>query len=621
MTFWQLALSNIRGHALRYSAFFLSSTFSVMLFFMYAQFVFHPDLASGYIYGGESSRTVLATCLVLIGVFAFFFVLYSSGAFLRSRNQEFGLLTLLGTTRAQLRRLVWAENTFISVASIATGILFGLLFSRLFLLGISRVLDVAEPIRFALVPQAFVLTIAGFFVLFQAVTLIGSISVGRRQIIELLREARKPRAEPRAKPVLAVLGFVLIAGGYWWAIASDAAMVVVAFLPVTTMTIVGTYLLVGQGSVAVLNRLKRHRSYLRGTRLVTVSQLVFRMRDNSRLLATIAGLSAVVLTGAGTFYSFSSLLNANAHDFMPQQFALLQPESGMPKALTADAAEVIVTNHDDVQTTLAVRSSVIEARLDDGWIVLVSEDELAGFKAAGFEPAVSSEELTANIAGDVLVQAAGGAVRLRAVDASGMSRPGWLQGDWYLVTEQDWPAVATQIGERATFLLYDWPDSSAGRNLSAALHTAAAGEDGASYLVNNRQAELGEIRAILGLSLFAGLFISLLFFIGSASLIYFKLFTELPEDRATYRRLGRIGMTWAETARTVTAQIGLVFLLPFALGAVHALVALDSLGTLLMTDVTLYSLAVVGLFAVVQSAFFLLTRWTYLRALRPTVRV
>ena len=77
-------------------------------------------------------------------------------------------------------------------------------------------------------------------------------------------------------------------------------------------------------------------------------------------------------------------------------------------------------------------------------------------------------------------------------------------------------------------------------------------------------------------------------------------------------------MTWAETARTVTTQIGLVFLLPFALGAVHAVVALDSLGTLLMADVTMYSLAVVGLFAAVQLTFFLLTRWTYLRALRPT---
>ena len=99
MTFRQLALSNVRGSALRYAAFFLSSVFSVLLFFLYAQFILHPDVANGYIYGGESTRVVLTFCLVLVAVFAFFFVLYSSGAFLRARNREFGLLTLMGTTR------------------------------------------------------------------------------------------------------------------------------------------------------------------------------------------------------------------------------------------------------------------------------------------------------------------------------------------------------------------------------------------------------------------------------------------------------------------------------------------------------------------------------------------
>src|SRR5690606_22660193 len=167
VTFSQLALANVRGSWLRYAAFFLSSTFSVMLFYLYAQFVLHPDLASGYLYGGESTRTVLVVCMVLIVIFAFFFVLYSSGAFLRARNQEFGLLTLMGTTRRQLRRLIWLENTFLSLASIAAGIGLGILFSRLFLLAISRFLVLVEPMRFVLVPQALLLTAGGFFLLFQ----------------------------------------------------------------------------------------------------------------------------------------------------------------------------------------------------------------------------------------------------------------------------------------------------------------------------------------------------------------------------------------------------------------------------------------------------------------------
>ena len=86
--------------------------------------------------------------------------------------------------------------------------------------------------------------------------------------------------------------------------------------------------------------------------------------------------------------------------------------------------------------------------------------------------------------------------------------------------------------------------------------------------------------------------------------------------RRLFTRLRRIGITRRETGRTVTAQIALVFLLPFAVGGVHALVALNSLGTMLLVNVVGYSLVVIALFGLVQLVFFALTRWTYLRALR-----
>src|SRR5699024_5323224 len=106
------------------------------------------------------------------------------------------------------------------------------------------------------------------------------------------------------------------------------------------------------------------------------------------------------------------------------------------------------------------------------------------------------------------------------------------------------------------------------------------------------------------------------FFIGAGSLIYFKLFTELEDDRKLHARLRRIGATAREASRTVTEQIALIFLLPFAVGAVHAVVALTTFGTMLETSVASYTAIVIGLFAIVQVFFFLLTRSTYLSALQ-----
>jgi hypothetical protein len=128
------------------------------------------------------------------------------------------------------------------------------------------------------------------------------------------------------------------------------------------------------------------------------------------------------------------------------------------------------------------------------------------------------------------------------------------------------------------------------------------------------------MRRALSLSMFIGVFISLLFFIGAGSMLYFKLFTELPDDRRLFHSLRRIGITGSETRRVVSAQMALIFFLPFLVGALHALFALWAPGNMLLAEVTLYSLIVIGLFALIQAAFYGLARWTYLRAQLPALK-
>ncbi len=625
MTFRQLALSNIRGSALRYAAFFLSSTFSVVLFFVYAQFIMHPDVAGGYVYGGDATRVVLIVCEVLVAVFAFFFVLYSSGAFLRARNQEFGLLALMGTTRGQLRRLIWLENSVLSVGAIALGIGLGLLLSRLFLLGISRVLGLDEPIRFLFVPNAILLTAASFFGLFQLVTLVGGFRIGRLEVVELMRAARKPRTVPRASALLALLGAALVVAGYVVALGVEGAGVVLAFVPVVAAVVLGTFLLFTHGSVLLLRRLRGARaSYLRGTRMLIVSQLIFRVRDNARLLATIATLSAVVLAAAGSFYVFNRGFEQSLEGMYQQELAFVERSDGRSSLGPSEVDGVL--SRDAVAPTVRASVRIHELRSrgpvagEEGWLVLVGASDYAALaRAAGFAaepataPATAPTSLRLVAGAAVLGDGGVGASRV----APPVTMPPSLQGPWYVVDDSALAGLPTEGREYAParFWLYDWPESAATRRLEAGLQEvvlAAPRQD-----VDARFMGVRQLRQTLGLSMFAGVFVSLLFFIGAGSLIYFKLFTELGEDRRLHGRLRRLGVTPGESARVVTAQIAVIYLLPFALGAVHAGFALDALGSLLQQDVTRYSLVVIGLFAAVQGAFFLLTRWTYLRALRP----
>lgn len=611
MTFAQLALANIRGSWLRYAAFFLSSVFSVLIFFMYAQFIFHPDVADGYIYGGREMRVILVICQVLVAVFSFFFVLYSSGAFLRARGREFGLLTLMGTTRRQLRRLVWLENTMLSATATFVGTVLGILFTRLFLLGISRVLGVDEPLRFAIVPQALLLTVGGFLLLFQLVTLASALLIGRKTVINMLQSQRRSRPVPLSSWLLALLGFLLVAAGYVAASSSQPQVIALVFLPVIVIVTIGTFLLFGHGGGQFLGRQRGTASYLRGTRMLVVSQLVFRLRDNARLLATVAVLSAVVLTAAGTFYVLTSQFALSIRESYPQPLAVLWAGQDRGLELQPEQLAALMVQNGVVPSLrldVTVRELQFDLAGEVAWTVVVARSD--------YERALDTSGLARVSLGTVELP---GGVEGERVDTP-FSVPMTLWGDWFVVADDQLSALrSVHALEPALLTVYDWAGSGRHGQFERALLEVVP--ERSRHLVGVRAEQDTALRQALGLSMFAGVFVSLLFFIGSASLIYFKLFTELPDDRVLFARLGRIGITAGEADRVVTSQIATVFLLPFALGALHASFALAALGTLVSVDVTRYTAVVIALFAAVQLLFMLLTRWTYLRALRPAARI
>ena len=64
-----LALNNVRGNWHRYAAYYFSSAFTVMIFFIYAAFIAHPDVAAGAV--GDKIRTGLLFCEAIIVISRF----------------------------------------------------------------------------------------------------------------------------------------------------------------------------------------------------------------------------------------------------------------------------------------------------------------------------------------------------------------------------------------------------------------------------------------------------------------------------------------------------------------------------------------------------------------------
>ncbi|TES55649.1 ABC transporter permease [Halalkalibacterium halodurans] len=114
------------------------------------------------------------------------------------------------------------------------------------------------------------------------------------------------------------------------------------------------------------------------------------------------------------------------------------------------------------------------------------------------------------------------------------------------------------------------------------------------------------------LLLFIGLFIALLFFLANGSLIYFKLFTELEDDRQMFLILRKVGMSDQEIRRVLTIQLAILFFLPVLVGTIHTLFAFNSARAALFASTVWQT----GSFAIVlyflfQLIYFLLARTVY----------
>lgn len=114
------------------------------------------------------------------------------------------------------------------------------------------------------------------------------------------------------------------------------------------------------------------------------------------------------------------------------------------------------------------------------------------------------------------------------------------------------------------------------------------------------------------LSLFIGLFIAIVFFVAAASFLYFRLFTDLDEDRERYRSLAKLASE-REMAQSVTIQLAILFFFPFVIAVMHTLFALRTLAVEGYSDVAGPLSLTIGGFFIFQLLFFLAVRSSYLK--------
>lgn len=197
MTFWQFAFKNVSRNSKAYFAYFVSSAFSIMVFFSFTVYAYHPRLQSVQGFQDRDPLMNLAsTAQLVIVMFSFFFLLYSVGTFLNVRKQQFGILTILGISQRQLKRLLFTENMIIGILSIFIGIQGGLVFSNFFLLVTSK-LTSAKGLYLYWPTEAIIVTTVTFIILFLIVSTFTPMFIRTRKTTQLIKGVNKKKSEKK----------------------------------------------------------------------------------------------------------------------------------------------------------------------------------------------------------------------------------------------------------------------------------------------------------------------------------------------------------------------------------------------------------------------------------------
>ena len=630
MTFRQFAFNNVFRNKRLYIAYFLSSLFTVTVFFTFANFAFHPAFAAGNIRSDVLQGMAVAGAIIYI--FSFFFILYSMSSFLQSRKKEFGILVIQGMSSGQIRRMVFLENMLIGLFATIAGIGLGVVFSKALLLVAENVLVLDAALSFYIPLEAILITFVSFIVLFLFISVFVTFVLRTNKLTKLIKSEKIGKSEPKSSIILVILAALLLIAGYGISITVKGTAVILALVPVAVIVTIGTYLLFTQLSVFVIRRLKKKESiFWKKTNMILFSDLSHRMKDNARVFFMVAIISTVAFSAIGTLVSLNTVLTKGMIDANPTSFSYAGFDDETKEDALADAEEIeaIIQEH-DLQVDRA------EAELfyfpQDG-----KEQPLLIVKASDFNAyaQLTNQEKVEIADGEAVVPPASDRM-LGGFESERSKEIQLADGSTIPVTEAENQAINPDVLPVMSYYLVSdhtfdqLPDAEESRYIIDWNVTKGSHDDiiavgkilEEKFLYNTTAIDymVYSVKMVYSPIMLVGLFIGVIFFVSAGSFLYFRLYQDLEDDKQKFRAISKIGLTTKELRTVISRQTAILFFTPIVVALAHGAVALTALSRFFDYNLTQDAIIVLSGFAVIQIVYFLIVRYFYTKQIENAIR-
>jgi len=656
----RLALSNLIKNRKLYYPYALATILAIAITYIFTSLTLNPHLND--LTGSDPIKMVLGMGLVIVALSSGIIVLYANSFVMKNRSKELGLYSMLGLEKRHLFSMILKETVILGFVTLLLGIGVGALFDKLIYAFLQRLIGESTGLvsTFQVVTIPIVLVI--FICIFSLLILVNGFRLLRLNPLQLTKDGLKGEKKGRFLVIQTFLGLGAMGYGYYLALSvQNPVIAIMSFFLAVLLVILGTYLLFNAGTTVVLQLLKKKKNYYyKPNNMISISNLVFRMKKNAVGLATIAILSSMVLVtlvGATSIYAGKKdyLASATPHDYSVagNKVDLTSTKKLMDDFLikTGEQAneEVAVSyllfgikNQETNKLTVFTKN---ERKVVPKSIVLVFSQET--FKQlTGKELNLSSNQIalytknkTLKTQKSLSIDGKNYQIHRQLGDFINKKIPNIYKiivSDYSYLVVPDIKifessmkgtsiAQATYVGVNVKDPTHDAKKNSdlLDQMTDKATQQLAGQTTGVSqsYLTaNSRYDAEGMVNGFVGGTFFIGIFLSIIFMLGTVLVIYYKQISEGYEDRERFVILQKIGLDDLQVKQTIRKQVLTVFFLPLIFAFIHLAFAYHMISLIvriigvLNPDLMLVvTIIVCGVFFLAYVLVFALTSRSYRR--------
>ena len=661
--FSRLAKQNIRNNKTTYIPYMITCIFCIAMIYM-MEFLRDCPTLDQAVRQADEVRMIVFTGEIVVEIFCIIFLIYSNSFLMKRRQKEIGLYNILGLERNHIGIVMFLETIITSIGSLAGGIAVGIIGSKLALLLLLKLLHIPSVLGFYISVKGIFTCLFMFGIIFLMILFLNLAKIHLSRPVELLRGNNTGEKEPVAKWLMALIGFICLGAGYYLAVTTESPIkAITIFLLAVILVMAGTYLLFTAGSIVILKFLRRRKSfYYRTGNFISISGMLYRMKQNAIGLASICILSTGVLlmismTVSIYFGMNDIMLNRYPYDVDMSVTSISEDEcqtaiEAFEKAIADNKVPVeksveeiyldIVCSKNGDQILIKPANTI---RNSDSVLVLSLLDQAEYERLTGISANLNDGEIFAWYPLAVQKDSV-------TVDETEFTVKKWLDKNpltcgedavsdnaVLVVTDEDFK----KFDEMRTEMYKGVSSAPAGEDLTLHLGLDITGSETDkidfgtpvmevvkdlkkngglsenSWITSGiRQQEYESYYADNGSLLFIGIFLGSLFLMGTAMIIYYKQISEGYEDQKRFEIMQKVGLSRREVRSSVRRQILMVFFLPLLMAMLHITMAFPMIRRMLllfgMTNTKLFIGCTAGtvlIFAVVYGLIYLMTARSY----------